>query len=46
MLHSMLTVYPLVYYASQVGSRYRHPIEPVLYALSGIALSSISLKRT
>ncbi len=44
-LLAVLAVYPLVYYASQVVSRYRHPIEPVLYALSGIALSSVSLKR-
>jgi hypothetical protein len=43
---AVLAVYPLVYYASHVVSRFRHPIEPVLYALSGIALSSISMKRT
>jgi hypothetical protein len=42
---AVIAVYPLVYYASQVVSRYRHPIEPVLYALSGIALSGVSLKR-
>jgi hypothetical protein len=45
-LLAVLAVYPLVYYASQVVSRYRHPIEPVLYALSGIALSGIWLRRT
>jgi hypothetical protein len=45
-LFAILAVYSLIYYASQVVSRYRHPIEPVLYALCGIALTSISLKRT
>jgi hypothetical protein len=45
-LLAVLAVYPLIYYASQVVSRLRHPIEPVLYALCGIALSSVSLKRT
>jgi hypothetical protein len=44
-LLGVLAVYPLIYYASQVMSRYRHPIEPVLYALSGIAVSSIIAKR-
>lgn len=39
-----LAVYPLIYYASQVVSRYRHPIDPVLYALSAVALSNISLR--
>jgi 4-amino-4-deoxy-L-arabinose transferase-like glycosyltransferase len=37
----VLAVYPLIYYASQVASRYRHPIDPVLYALAGVALSQI-----
>jgi hypothetical protein len=35
----VLVFYPLIYYASQVVSRYRHPIDPVLYALAGVALS-------
>jgi hypothetical protein len=39
MLLTTLATYPLIYYCSQVVSRYRHPIEPVLYMLSGIALS-------
>ena len=43
-LLAVLLAYPLIYYASQVVSRYRHPIEPVLYVLSGIALSKISKK--
>jgi hypothetical protein len=34
---AVLVVYPLIYYASQVVSRYRHPVDPVLYALGGIA---------
>ena len=40
-LITVLAVYPLIIYASQVVSRYRHPIDPVLYALSGVALSRI-----
>jgi hypothetical protein len=35
----VLAVYPLIYYFSQVVSRYRHPIDPVMYALAGVALS-------
>jgi hypothetical protein len=42
----VLVLFPLIYYASQVMSRYRHPIDPVLYALAGVAVSSVSLKRT
>ena len=41
-LLAVLVVYPLIFYASQVVTRYRHPIEPVLYALSGVAVSSIA----
>jgi hypothetical protein len=37
----VLTFYPLIYYASQVVSRYRHPVDPVLYALGGVALFRI-----
>lgn len=37
----VLTLYPLIFYASQVVSRYRHPVDPVLYALSGVALSRV-----
>jgi hypothetical protein len=44
-LIAVLAVYPLTYYASQVVSRYRHPIDPVLYALSGVALSRIVQRR-
>jgi len=40
----VLAVYPLVYYASQVFSRFRHPIEPLLYGLAGCSLSQ--LRRT
>jgi hypothetical protein len=40
-LITVLAVYPLIFYASQVVSRYRHPIDPVLYALSGVALSRV-----
>jgi hypothetical protein len=41
---AVLTIYPLIYYASQVVSRYRHPIDPVLYALAGVAASRISIR--
>jgi hypothetical protein len=44
-LMAVLVVYPLIYYASQVVSRYRHPIDPVLYALSGVALSQVVQRR-
>ena len=40
----VLAIYPLVYYASQVFSRFRHPIEPLLYGLAGCSLSQ--LRRT
>lgn len=40
-LFMVLAIYPLIYYASQVVSRYRHPIDAVLYVLSGAALSRI-----
>ena len=38
-LLAVLAIYPLIYYVSQVVSRYRHPIDPVMYALAGVALS-------
>jgi Dolichyl-phosphate-mannose-protein mannosyltransferase len=41
---AVLTVYPVIYYASQVVSRYRHPIDPVLYALGGVAVSRIMFR--
>jgi hypothetical protein len=44
-LMAVLVVYPLIYYASQVVSRYRHPVDPVLYALSGVALSQVVQRR-
>lgn len=45
MLLAVLAVYPLIFYASQVVTRYRHPIEPILYALCGVALTSLAQKR-
>ena len=45
LLLAVLGMYPLIFYASQVVTRYRHPIEPVLYALGGVALSSIAHRR-
>jgi hypothetical protein len=44
-LIAVLALYPLIYYASQVVSRYRHPIDPILYALSGVALSRMIQRR-
>ena len=44
-LMAVLVVYPLIYYGSQVVSRYRHPIDPVLYVLSGVALSQAVQRR-
>ena len=44
-LLAVLAVYPLIYYASQVVSRYRHPIDPILYVLSGVALSGMGWSR-
>lgn len=41
---AVLTFYPLIYYASQVVSRYRHPVDPVLYALSGVAASRMMIR--
>ena len=41
---TVLTVYPLIYSASQVVSRYRNPIDPVLYALGGVAVSRIVIR--
>lgn len=41
----VIAAYPLVYYASLNQSRYRHPIEPILYALGGIGLSELALRR-
>jgi hypothetical protein len=40
-LIAVLALYPLIYYVSQVVSRYRHPIDPILYALGGVALTGI-----
>jgi hypothetical protein len=45
-LFIVLAIYPLIYYASQVVSRYRHPIDPVLYVLSGVALCQIFARGT
>lgn len=36
----VLAVFPLLYYASLPFSRYRHPIDPLLFILAGIASSS------
>ena len=44
-LLSVLALYPLTYYVTLVFSRFRHPIEPVLYVLAGITLTTISPER-
>ncbi len=36
---SLIAVYPLVYYATFVNARYRHPIEPVLLILAVYVIS-------
>jgi hypothetical protein len=38
----VLMLYPLVYYLTFTFARYRHPIEPLMYALSGFALSELA----
>jgi hypothetical protein len=43
---AVLAFYPLVYYAAYVFSRYRHPIEPLIYVLSANAIvSAVSVVR-
>jgi hypothetical protein len=39
----VLVLYPLIYYVTYTFSRYRHPIEPVMYTLAGYAFSEITL---
>lgn len=36
--------YPLIFYACLPIARYRHPIDPVLYALAGVGMASIPSK--
>jgi hypothetical protein len=38
---SVLLFYPLVYYIAYSFSRYRYPIEPVMYLLAGYAISGM-----
>lgn len=38
---AVLASYPLLYYASQAFTRFRHPIEPLLYALAGCFFSQL-----
>lgn len=37
-LFSALAFYPLVYYLTYTFARYRHPIEPLMYTLAGLAV--------
>jgi 4-amino-4-deoxy-L-arabinose transferase-like glycosyltransferase len=41
----VLLVYPLPYYFTYTFSRYRHPIEPLLYLLAGYAISTLMTQR-
>jgi hypothetical protein len=41
---TVLTFCPLIYYASQVVSRYRHPIDPILDALAGVVVSRVMIR--
>ena len=41
-LFAVLASYPLIYYAVLPIPRYRHPIEPALYALAGVAVSAFA----
>jgi hypothetical protein len=38
----VLGLYPLIYYLTYTFSRYRHPIEPLMYVLSGYAVSELA----
>lgn len=40
---SVLVLYPLLYYFTYTFSRYRHPIEPVMYVLAGSAFAKLAL---
>jgi len=39
----VLALYPLIYYVTYTFSRYRHPIEPVMYTLAGYAISELAI---
>ena len=38
----VLLFYPMIYYVSYVFSRYRHPIEPVIYVLAAYGATIIA----
>jgi len=38
---SVLALYPVVYYITYTFARYRHPIEPLMYALAGYFVSEL-----
>ena len=38
----VLIFYPMIYYVSYVFSRYRHPIEPVIYVLAAYGVTIIA----
>jgi dolichyl-phosphate-mannose-protein mannosyltransferase len=41
-LISVLIFYPMIYYVSYTFSRYRHPIEPIIYVLSAYGVTIIA----
>jgi len=41
-LMQVLIFYPIIYYVSYVFSRYRHPIEPVIYVLAACGVTIIA----
>ena len=38
----VLAFYPLIYYLTYTFSRYRHPIEPLMYVLAGYAVTELA----
>jgi len=43
-LACVLALYPVIYYVTYTFSRYRHPIEPVMYVLAGYAVSELAIR--
>jgi uncharacterized membrane protein YphA (DoxX/SURF4 family) len=38
-----IALYPLIYYLTYTFSRYRHPIEPLMYTLAGYAFAELAI---
>jgi len=43
-LMQVLIFYPMIYYVSYVFSRYRHPIEPIIYVLAAYGVTVIAAR--